>query len=91
MYDTSESYSDKGPYKSTCSTSPKCTHPLSKVFTHVSPSLHGQRLGIPCLQGSPFHLWTALTSQNQFFWEKKQCIIHPWALVLFPQDPKEQT
>lgn len=40
---------------------------LSSVFTLVSSSLHRQRQGTPCPQGSPCHLWTALALQNQFF------------------------
>lgn len=37
--------------------------------------------------GSPRHLWTALSLQNL----NNQCIFYPLALILYPQDPKEQT
>lgn len=57
---------DEGLYRRT-QHPPERTHPLSRVFIRVSPSLHRQRMS----PRQPFPFWTAPTLQNHFFLGKE--------------------
>lgn len=59
--------------------SARLTHPIERDQEHPIPKT------------ALLDLWTALTLQNPFFWENKTPVYYLLtALVLFPQDPKEE-